>query len=1305
MKVFKRSLAVLLSVLMLMGAFAVEANAADTPKLKSGAGTEFVGDFTIEYSGDHADIIAYAGSDSVLEIPEKLGGYTIRKIRSSVFSSNATLTKVTFEASSVLEEIEDQAFFGCTLLDEIQLPDTVSTMGSKVFKNCGALKKVNIPSSMTSVPANIFTNCDKLEKIIVPDGVTEIESGAFYGCSGLQSIVLPSSLDYVRDYAFEDCTGLKTVYFKDSSASWYYNVNVETGNTYLTSANMVYNYSGLEFNYIDNGIDTIEFTGYNGADETVTIPSTFAGYTVTELGKDFMKGNTTVKKVIISEGVKSIGERAFIDCSALEEVVFPTSFATIENNAFENCGAVTKVYYRGNEDQWNILSPNIGLGNEAINSAGKRVYNYTGLEFNYYVDTISGKAILTGYNGSDASILVPTLFDGHEVGGIDVDFLNGNNTVTSLTVSSGVESIGSYAFSGCHELKSVSLPEGLTSIGSFAFDDCIKLETVNIPSTVTTLGKNAFIDCKSLKTVEIPAGLTSIATCAFCNCDSLFDVTFNNGLTSIGEDAFLNCAFSQITLPETISSIGAHALGYSYNGVDYKKIGGFCIKGYAASYAKTYAELPENDFVFEDITPHDYDIQDLTGGKARIVKYNLTTYSDVIIPDKIDGKDVVEIADEAFAEHDEIKAVTIPASVTKIEDGAFASCKGLTVFIVDSSNTKFKTVDDNLYNKGGNKLVAYACGKTEESFTVSEGVVVIAKKAFSDADNLKMLTIPAGVENIHYGAFMGCDNLETVDMAEGVKTIDKYAFFGCDKLLEIKVPKSVDQIETEALGFYYDSVEAVDKKYAGFTIKCYTDSYAEFYAKSYGFNIEYLDAAESTAPLTTVPDTTADTTATDPTADTSATESTGTASGISYTFDSETGIMTVSGTGEISDNSDERPWNDKGLEDKVKKIVISDGITKIGDSAFTKFKEVEEVVISDSVKEIGTYAFSDCLKLKDVNFGNGVQKIGTGAFLDTAMTQAKLTANVTEISFLGLGYQTISESTSDLVKGFKIIAPAGSYAEEYAKDKGFDFVADGKVEPSEAAETTTSAEATTSATDTSTSSTDGTTAATETTTSAAAKRYTFTYLPSAEQTGNGNTFVLAIQDKNGNLHSYPLEKGTIKLDGTSVYSASVDIDYEPVLIMYQIYSGDSWVSQITKSANDLDKLSGEVITSDGIIYGSEKTSETEKPDDKVVKKPNPVKVTAVKKTVKAAKLKRTKVTVKPLKIKNAKGTVKVVKVKKGTTAKIYKLITVKAKNGAITIKKGKYAKKTFKVKLKITVKGNSEYSSKTLTKVVKIKIK
>lgn len=105
------------------------------------------------------------------------------------------------------------------------------------------------------------------------------------------------------------------------------------------------------------------------------------------------------------------------------------------------------------------------------------------------------------------------------------------------------------------------------------------------------------------------------------------------------------------------------------------------------------------------------------------------------------------------------------------------------------------------------------------------------------------------------------------------------------------------------------------------------------------------------------------------------------------------------------------------------------------------------------------------------------------------------------------------------------------------------------------------------------------------------------------------------------------------------------------------------------------------------------------------KKSNTISVKTSTKSVKANLLIKSNLSVKPITIKNAKGAVTVVKVKKGTDKKIYKKITVKKKTGVITFKKGKYAKKTYKIKLKITAKGNSDYKSKTVNKVVKVRVK
>ena len=155
--------------------------------------------------------------------------------------------------------------------------------------------------------------------------------------------------------------------------------------------------------------------------------------------------------------------------------------------------------------------------------------------------------------------------------------------------------------------------------------------------------------------------------------------------------------------------------------------------------------------------------------------------------------------------------------------------------------------------------------------------------------------------------------------------------------------------------------------------------------------------------------------------------------------------------------------------------------------------------------------------------------------------------------------------------------------------------------------------------------------------------------------------------------------------------------YESVIKdVYYLGSEADWKKNVTVESNNFN-LDNAVIHYNTKMPGSSGTVTS--------KKANPVKVTAKAVAIKAKKLKSKKQTVKPLTIKSAKGTVKVTKVKSGTTSKIYKKVTVNKTSGAITFKKGKYSKKTYKVNLKITVSGNSDYKSKSLSKTVSVKVK
>ena len=134
------------------------------------------------------------------------------------------------------------------------------------------------------------------------------------------------------------------------------------------------------------------------------------------------------------------------------------------------------------------------------------------------------------------------------------------NMLQSVSIGSGVLSIGDYAFYNCYSLASITIPSGVTSIGTSAFRYCYSLASVTIPSGVTSISNRAFDNCYSLASITIPSGVLSIDSNAFYNCYSLASITIPSSVTSIGTSAFHYCySLASITIPSSVTSIGTYA--------------------------------------------------------------------------------------------------------------------------------------------------------------------------------------------------------------------------------------------------------------------------------------------------------------------------------------------------------------------------------------------------------------------------------------------------------------------------------------------------------------------------------------------------------------------------------------------------------------------------------------------------------------------------------------------------------------------------------------------------------------------------
>ena len=173
--------------------------------------------------------------------------------------------------------------------------------------------------------------------------------------------------------------------------------------------------------------------------------------------------------------------------------------------------------------------------------------------------------------------------------------------------------------------------------------------------------------------------------------------------------------------------------------------------------------------------------------------YNCSSLTNITIPNS-----VTSIGDYAFSNCTNLKNVTISDSVTSIGDYAFIWCTSLTGIDIGAENDDYVSVNGILFNNDKTELIYYPAGKTDDSYSVLDGVTSIANGAFYNCDNLTNITIPDSVTNIGNCVFSWCTNLKSITIPDNVTSINFGAFYNCNNLASVTIPDSVTEIDSEA---------------------------------------------------------------------------------------------------------------------------------------------------------------------------------------------------------------------------------------------------------------------------------------------------------------------------------------------------------------------------------------------------------------------------------------------------------------------------------------------------------------------------
>jgi len=261
---------------------------------------------------------------------------TAYSVSNGTVTSGAVVIPAVYDGKPVTT-ISMEAFYYCSGLTSITIPDSVTYIDSQAFYYCTSLTSITIPSSVTSIGEDAFRYCSGLKSVTIGNSVTSIGEGAFWDCKGLTSITIPSSVTSIGSKAFSECSGLTNIYIAADNPSY----TSENGVLYNKTKTTLLAAPTASGNFlIPNSVTTIGGYAFHFRTSLtgVTIPSS-----VTSIGEGAFWSCSGLTSITIPDSVTSIGVGAFSGCSKLTSITIPNNVTFIGGLAFSRCSGLTSV--------------------------------------------------------------------------------------------------------------------------------------------------------------------------------------------------------------------------------------------------------------------------------------------------------------------------------------------------------------------------------------------------------------------------------------------------------------------------------------------------------------------------------------------------------------------------------------------------------------------------------------------------------------------------------------------------------------------------------------------------------------------------------------------------------------------------------------------------------------------------------------------------------------------------------------------------------------------------------------------------